>query len=338
MSLLIQDQDFSGVAGAVATGILRGNILRTWWNSFPPVNLMDLPGSKPESRMQYFFSELPIDDVPTSIMGCLQTSTFQRRPLRGQPSVSLAEWVGTNFLRRARWTNSDGTEGGFQYRPVMVLDPDSNVGVRRVEPDLDLQIADVGTRYTWAAVRLDLLDYMRAVPVIGKHNRLLEPLNREAGYMVLHPDFFHTPYPQPAGCVEEFCFAYTVSPWTVLPTIAAYGPGRFFSAFKQFRFFLLEDGRVAVEVLFLVAPRCHRVFNIFGFDPVFHTVAALNVLTLGLTKIVERAHAGVDHYAMGHHARVHENVLNGMRRIWEETNWQPRRVRQPELLQAGSSR
>jgi hypothetical protein len=65
------------------------------------------------------------------------------------------------------------------------------------------------------------------------------------------------------------------------------------------------------------------VFNILGFDPVFDTVAALNALTLGRTRIVERSHIAVDHYAMGHHARVHRDLLEGMRRIWEETNWQP---------------
>lgn len=302
---------------------MRGNELRGWWNSFPEVALEDLPGSRPESRMQCFFSTIPIDGVPTTVSGCFQTSTFARHAAPGQPPVSLAEWVSANFLLKARWVNRDGTRGGFLYRPVLVLDPDSRTGVRLVDEDLNLKLCEVGTRYTWAVVRLDLLDYMRALPIIGKYNRFLEPLNREAGYMVLHPDYFHSPYPRPAGCVEEYCFAYSVSPWTVLPTIAAYGPGRFHAAFKQFRFYLMEDGTVAIEVLFVVAPRCHRVFNILGFDPVFHTVAVLDWLTLKRTNIVDRAHAAVDHYAMGHHARVHEHVLSGMRRIWEETNWQP---------------
>jgi len=323
MAVLIRDPEFSGVAGAIATGILRGNRLRDWWNAFPPVDLRELPGSKPESRLQYFFSELPIDDVPTTISGCLQTSTFTRRATNAEPPVSLADWVSNNFLRQARWTNPDGTRGGFLYRPVMVLEAGSNEGAHRVDEDMDLKLGEIGTRYAWAVVRLDLLDYMKAIPVIGRYNRVLETLNREAGYMVIHPNFFHTPYPPPAGCVEEYCFAYSVSPWTVMPTIAAYGPGRFYAAFKQFRFYLMDDGTVAIEVLFLVAPRCQHVFNILGFDPVFHTVSAVDILTLRRTRVTERSHFAVDHYAMGHHARVHENLLNGMRRIWEETNWQP---------------
>jgi hypothetical protein len=191
-----------------------------------------------------------------------------------------------------------------------------------VDEDLDLRLEEVGSRYDWAAVRLDVLDFMRAFPVIGRFNRVLQPLNREAGYMVLHPCFFNSRHPTPPGCVEEYCFGYSVAPWKVLPTPAAYGPGRFHSAFKQFRFFLLEDGTVSIEVLFVVVPRCQRVLDILGFDPYFGTVKFLNALTLGRTNIVERASFGVDHYAIGHHARIHHNLLAGMRATWEETNWQ----------------
>jgi len=108
-----------------------------------------------------------------------------------------------------------------------------------------------------------------------------------------------------------------------MPTIAAYGPGRFFSAYKQFRFFLMEDGAVSIEVLFLVTPRCQMVLNILGVDPVFGTVAIVDALTMGGGSLNQRAHAGIDRFAMQHHCRVHENLLDGMRQIWESTNWQP---------------
>jgi hypothetical protein len=282
--------------------------------------------------MQHFFCTLSIDGVSTSANGCLQTSRFERRAAGTQPAVSLADWVSANFLQKCRWTNSDGTRGGFLYRPVLVMERNGAARVRRVDEDLDLKLREIGSRYSWAAVRLDVLDFMRAFPVIGNYNRILQPFNREAGYMVMHPHFFQSRHPSPGGCVEEYCFGYSVAPWKVLPTIAAYGPGRFHSAFKQFRFCLLQDATVSIEVLFVVVPRCRRVLDILGIDPYFDTVRLLNVLTLGQTNIVESARIGVDHYAIGHHARVHRNLLSGMRRIWEETNWQPAAV-QP----AGSS-
>ena len=328
MSVLIKEADFDGVAAAAMTAIRRGETILNWWNTLPQLDLMEVRGSGPGKRMHHFFCTVPVDGALISANGCLQTSTFARRAEDGQPPESLAQWLGTNFLRKARWTNDDGSRGGFLYRPVMVLDRAEGARERRVDADLELKLAEVGTRYEWAMVRLDILDFMRAFPVIGKYARVLEPLNREAGYMVLHPGFFQSRHPSPPGCVEEFCFGYSVAPWKVLPTIASYGPGRFHSAFKQFRFFLLEDGTVSIEVLFVVVPRCERVLDIWGFDPYFGTVALLNALTLGRTRIVERARFGVDHYALGHHARIHNNLLSGMRAIWEQTNWQPA-VRQP---------
>jgi hypothetical protein len=323
VATLIQDCDFAGVAGAVATGILRGRNMHSWWESFPPVDLHDLPGSRPGERMQHFFATLPIDDVPTGVNGCIQTSTFARRARPGGPAVSLAEWVAGNFLQKCRWLNPAGRLSGFLYRPVMVLDAHASGAIRLVDEDLELKISEVGTRYGWAVVRLDLPDYMCAFPVIGKFSRFLSALNREAAYLVLHPDFFPSALPVPAGCVESCSFGYSVTPWTVLPSIAAYGPGRFHSAFKQFRFFLLEDGTVSIEVLFLVAPRCERVLNIGGHDPVFGTVRLVDALTFRGGSLLERSHASIDRYAMGHHARVHRNLLAGMRPTWEETNWQP---------------
>lgn len=323
MSVLIQDRDFDGVARAATEAIQRGETILSWWNSIPPLTMTHLPGSRPDTCMQHFFCTLSIDGVFTSANGCFQTSKFARRAAKDQPAVSLAEWVSTNFLQKCRWTNSNGTRSGFLYRPVLVLDQCGSSGVRRVDENLDLRLGEVGSRYSWAAVRLDVLDYMRAFPVIGNFSRLLKPLNREAGYMVLHPHYFQSKHPSPDGCIEEYCFGYSVAPWKVLPTIAAYGPGRFHSAFKQFRFCLLQDGTVAIQVLFVVVPRCERVLDILGIDPYFDTVRLMDVLTLGQTHIVEFAHVGVDLYAIGHHARVHNNLLSGMRRIWEGTNWQP---------------
>jgi hypothetical protein len=322
MAVLIADNDFAGVTGAAAAAIVRGEMLREWWNAFPPVTLIDLPGCRPDAHMQYFFSDLLLDDAPATIMGCVQRSRFPRRAPADGPPTSLGEWIGANFLRQCRWTNRDGTPGGFHYRPVLVLDRGPETMPRRVDENFDLRLNEVGARYEWAVLRLDLKDYIRALPwPLGNLSRWLQWLNREAGYLMFHPNYFSTPYPRPTGCVDEYCFGYAVVPWVVRPTIAAYGAGRFYSAYKEYRFFLEKDGTVSIDVLFLVAPRCTRVFNVLGFDPIFHTVSALDLITLRSTKIAERAHFAVNHYAMGHHGRVHTNLLDGMRAIWEQTNW-----------------
>ncbi|MEZ5399892.1 MAG: hypothetical protein R2729_09485 [Bryobacteraceae bacterium] len=324
MAVLIEDRDFPLLVKAAGVALERGQTLLRWWNAFPPVELIELPGSREGCRMQYFFSELPIGGKPTTVMGCVQRSTFVRRASGSLPPASLSRWVSENFLQKCRWISPDGTPGGFHYRPAMVLDR-GETAPRRVDEDLPLTLAEIGPRYQWAVVRLDLKDYMRSFPVVGKFHRWVQFMNREAGYLLFHPDFFSSPYPRPDGWVDEYCFGYSVVPWQVMPTPAAYGAGRFHSAYKDYRFYLLEDGSVAIDVLFLVAPRCERVLNMAGFDPVLGTVRLIDALTLGRTSIRERAHYAVNHYAIGHHGRVHHNLLNGMRRIWEETNWQPQR-------------
>jgi hypothetical protein len=201
MSVLIDDRDFPALVGAAATAILRGQTLRDWWDSFPPVTLIELPGSTPDAFMQYFFSTLPIHDMPTTIMGCVQRSTFRRRAAAAaQPATSLPEWIANNFLRQCRWTNDDGTPGGFHYRAALVLDKSGRSLARRVDEDLELKLSDIGTRYEWAVARLDLKDYMRAFPgIVGKQSGRLQFMNREAGYMMFAPSFFSSPYPRPEG-------------------------------------------------------------------------------------------------------------------------------------------
>ncbi len=286
MSTLIQDRDFPGVSTAISRGIDRGRVLRDWWNTSPRVEMLELAGSRPDSRMRCFFSEARIDGAITPLSGCFQTSTFAHRAASGAPAVGLAEWVGANFLRSASWADAKGRPTGFRYRPAVVSDLGKDFEPHRVDENLPLRLDEIGAKYEWAVVRLDLHDYMKAIPGMENIYHLMDALNREAGYMVIHSDFFGTPHPAPDGCVEEYTFAYSVSPWTVMPTPAAYGPGRFHSAFKQFRFFLMDDGSVSVEVLFLVAPQCRKMMNFLGFDPVFHTVGAIDALTFRAGKLV----------------------------------------------------
>ncbi len=323
---LLAEGHVAKVTAAAGTAIQRGRQLLQWWNAGPRPQFVDLePRSPPGVRMQAFFSTLALEGATMSVMGCLQTSSFVPKPTAPvRPPGSLRQQVLSSFIEASHWTNRDGELGGFLYRPLLVKDSghDNALAVRLVAPDHPVKISKVGSRYEWALLRLDVLDYARAFRTMGRYQRFFKRFIHEAGYLVFHPVFFESPHPAPAGGALEVCFGYAVVPWVVVPTFLAYGPGRFYAAFKQYRFFLLEDGSVTIEVALVVAPRTERVLNIFGRDPIYGTVNFLDALTFRRTRIQQIAHKWIDLYGLGHHARVHRDFLYGMRGIWEGANWQ----------------
>ena len=322
MDNLLPESQAPAVAAAVETGICRGQELLRWWNSEAP-RLVDLDAELPPgSSCRSFFGELQLEGKTTSVMGCLQQSTFKpRTPGSGESPVSLREWVNANFLRKSYWSQPGELPGGFLYRPALVKDAGGASPARTVTPDIDINLGEIGPKYEWAAIRLELLDYMKAFRKLGRYDRWLRRFNKESGYMVFHPAFFRPERPTPPGCVEEVCFGYAVAPWIVIPTFVAYGAGRFYSAIKQYRFFFNSDGSLTIQVAFVVAPRIEKVLDFRGWDPVSATIRLLDLLTLRRTSINRNAHNRIDLYGLTQHVRVHHNLLEGMRHYWEGNSW-----------------
>jgi hypothetical protein len=325
MGPLVAEKDVAAVAAAVDLGIYRGNQLLNWWTASRP-DLVELnAGLKNDGTSQCFFTTMELEGKQSSVMGCLQAAVYQLRTggNAAQAGAALRDWLGRHFLQQATWDSANGLPGGFLYRPALVRDAGAD-SARAVEPDAPIGICDIGTRYQWAALRLDVLDYMKAFPPrIARYDRWLRRFNNEAGYMIFHPAFFVPPTSPPAGFREVFCFGYTVAPWMIVPTFVAFGAGRFYSAMKQYRFFVHDNGSLKIEIAFIVAPRTQKIMNFGGWDPVYSTVGILDRLTLRRTGIVQRAHDTIDHYAMGHHVRVHQNLLDGLLHRLEEMGWTP---------------
>ncbi|PYT27789.1 MAG: hypothetical protein DMG57_17110 [Acidobacteria bacterium] len=320
MSFLLEESEVDGIARAVETSISRGKELLQWWNASNP-RFVDLPSHFTGVRMQAFFDNIPLDSRVISGMGCLQTSAFPRGTIKpGASAASLRQWLLDNFIQECCWTGRDAKPGGFSYRPVLLRDG-SPPAIRRVEPDLKVRIADIGTPYEWVLFLLDVIDYARALPFNDAIGRFLKRLIKESGYVVYHSFLSHSPRPAPSGAVAQLCFGYAIVPWDARPTILAYGPGRFYAAIKQYRFFVMGDGSVLIEVLFVVTPRTEKILNVGGVDPVYGLTSVLDLLTFRKTGIVEWAHHSIDRYAMGHHGRVHIHMLEGMRSIWEGSDW-----------------
>ena len=325
MGPLVAEKDVAAIAAAVDLGIFRGKQLLNWWTSSRPDLTQFNAGLTHDGTSHCFFTTMELEGKPSSVMGCLQAAVYHQRT-NGNPAQAgeaLRNWLGSRFLQQTTWTNADGLPGGFLYRPAMVRDRGA-ASARAVEPDAPITIFDIGTRYEWAALRLDVLDYMRAFPPrIARYDRWLRRFNNEAGYMIFHPAFFVPPTSPPAGFREVFCFGYAVAPWMIVPTFVAFGAGRFYSAMKQYRFFVNDNGALKIEIAFIVAPRTQKIMNFGGWDPIYGTVGIWNFLTLRRTGIVQRAHDAIDRYAMSHHVRVHQNLLDGLLGTLEGMGWEP---------------
>ena len=314
---LLDEEHIGSVTAAAETAIRRGGDLLRWWNMARPV-FSPIGHSFPDVTMQAFFETIPVEGAMKPGMGCLQTTTFRRgRAAEGRPPTDLRTWIMESAVRECYCP--DG--GGFLYQPLLARRAGPAGAVERLPQGPAVRLADVGRKYEWVVQRLDLPDYALALPFRRSITRLLRPFLKESGSVVFGPTLCDSPRDPMAGALDQVTFGYAVVPWRIDPTILGFGPGRFFSAVKQYRIFLREDHSVTIEIVFIVCPRSEKILDIGGLDPVYGTVRALDALTFHRTRIVEKAHGAIDRYAMAHHGRVHVNMLEGMRDIWEGTNW-----------------
>jgi hypothetical protein len=314
---LLSEEHVGTVTAAAETAIRRGCDLLRWWNTAQPV-LSPIRHSFPGVTMHAFFEAIPVEGVMKPGMGCLQTSTFRRgRAAEGRPPVDLRTWIMESAVRECYRPGG----GGFLYQPLLARRAGPDGAVERLPQGPAVRLADLGRDFEWVVQRLDLPDYALALPFPRGITRLMRPFLRESGSVVFSRTLYDSPHVPMAGAREQATFGYAVVPWRIDPTILGFGPGRFHAALKQYRVCLLEDNSVTIEVVFIVCPRTQKILDIGGLDPVYGTVRALDALTFHRTRIVEKAHAGIDRYAMAHHGRVHINMLEGMRDIWEGTNW-----------------
>jgi hypothetical protein len=271
--------------------------------------------------MDAFFETIPVEGQLKPGMGCLQTSTFRRsKAAEGRPATDMQTWIMDRAVRECYLPG----DYGFLYQPLLARTAGANGEVVRLEKGPAIRLEDVGRQYDWVVQRLDLPDYALALPFRRSITKRLRPFLKESGSVVFSRFLYESPLPMIPGAIDQVIFGYAVVPWRIDPTILGFGPGRFFSAIKQYRVFLMEDHSVVIEVVFIVCPRSEKILDIRGLDPVYGTVRALDALTLHRTKVLQNAHDAIDRYAMSHHARVHVNMLEGMREIWEQTNWTTR--------------
>lgn len=290
----------------------RGAILFEWWRaseSSGRLKKFKLAEENESVQMRAFFDLLPLDGNEVPVMGCLQRHSFEARTPTAQLSEHLDRLVRKDYFERAVWLRPDGQSGGFHYRPLFGKDRE---GIRNLQDASAMTLDRVGPEFEWVVFQVDILDFIRSFPRVGRFAKLLSGLIKESAYILIHPKFSTPALPETAGTLTRHCFGYSFLPCAVHPSFFGFGPGRFGSAVKQFDVAALENGRVEIRLSFIVTPRSEKVLNLWGFDPVYSFSRFLDLLTLRRFNLDGRVHDRLDGQMLTHHCRVHQAFLQGL--------------------------
>lgn len=180
-----------------------------------------------------------------------------------------------------------------------------------------VDVRELGARYDWVVALVRLFDFDLTYPIDPQLPRVSLPL-RETAWVVLSDAFVVRQEAPAPGIAGRYAFGYAMLRRRDERGILAYGPGRFDSGFQLFEFTVADTGEIRVRMPFVVN-RPTRLMDVsldpfqwgltaaelatfglarpwleplrrvaeampwgrLGFDPVFSSVALLNLATLG---------------------------------------------------------
>ena len=259
-----------------------------------------------------YLAHLPMNGKQESIMGVRQVVEYSRI-IGSNPEQQLRDFVMREFLPRAHWVYPDGFKGGFDIEQSLYCNAKGEYGRFPQESCTGcIDWRQLGTDYTWSLLTVQIHDFvMKFGPYLKRF--------KEAACVVAHRDFVHVVEKPKQGYKLELSVGYPFIEFAPIPNNFGFGPGKFGAAVKLYSFFLTDDNRVEVVMEFAAAPRCSRVFD-FGKnvpDPVYGGAAVLQAITFGLWK-AQPFHDKLDLGMMAQHARVHQALLDGSVKTWEE--------------------
>ncbi len=259
-----------------------------------------------------YFADVEINNIRETVMGVRQVIDFSS--VAGpNPEQQLRDFVLGEFTTRAHWVYPDGNKGGMTAVQSLYRDARGQYG--RYPPDLQQGCIDwrlLGKEYEWSMFTLYIHDFvMKFGPMLKRFN--------EAACVVAHADFVHVVENPSPGVKLEVSIGYPFVAFAPIPNVFGFGPGKFGTAVNLFSFYLTDKNEVKVTMDFAAAPRCAKVFD-FGRsvpDPVYGRAAVLQALSLGLWNS-QKFHDKLDTGMLEQHARVHQALMEGTAKIWNE--------------------
>lgn len=292
----------AALLASVETYLERGKELKAWWQTVFPDGFQDrfrLSRSfdRPDSSFG-FFDHAPVAGRQMPVMGNFQRmfwdepKTYTGCPPRQQGTElqrQMQEFVLHYFMRVSDFREPEvvASSGGGNpppwLRPFSLCRPnrEQQIGfgfsqlyyktregdIGRFDPSRRFAIIDLRQlmdRYQWIVVKVRIFDFSFSYTPFGESGpRLTLPLAEES-YLVLTRDFINNQPPEEGNEIGRYGIGYAFirSPGS---SILGYGPGEFEAAIELIDFFVDEDGRVRVAMVF-VSNRPQRIVNL-SLDP-----------------------------------------------------------------------
>jgi hypothetical protein len=244
-------------------------------------------------------------------MGCRQYVEFARVDRRHHVKERLTEFVLGEFLSLAHWVNSDGAPGGFDVVRSLFQTTRGDYGKF---PDderagaMDWQ--DVGTTFRWVLLTIMLNDFVLSMGPVKRRMA-------EAVCVIALPEFMRVAENPSPEYALEVSIGYPFIDHAPIPNYFGFGPGKFGIAVKLFSFYLTHDNRIRAVMEFAAAPRAQKVFDFHGLDPVYGGADILRRVSMGLFD-PQCLHDAMDTSMLVEHCHVHQKLMDGTARIWED--------------------
>jgi hypothetical protein len=311
--------------------LAAGLELKQWWdqarvpNSFAERFELGLTFNQPD-RSYGFFDEISVAGRIMPIMGNMQNMCFdQMKGPNGQTAETaqwmrdqLREYVLRYFMRVSDFRQPQGTmdhghpELPLYLRPFSLCPPEdprrvgfgfSQVFYKRSDtgqigrfPEEErfaiVDLRDIGQKYDWIVANVRIFDFSFTYMPFGPGApHIVLPLS-ESSYIVLTRDFItHTDNPTP-GVLGRYGLGYAFIK-DPTPSLTAHGPGQFDAAIELIDFQMLDDGRVSVEMVFVVN-RPEKLINL-SLNPINWGITLADLMSFGLTsRLFASTQGGLD--------------------------------------------
>ena len=263
------------------------------------------------NRAEGYFGTITLQDGERSVMGVRQYVEFASVSKRQDAKQLLKDFVLGEFLSRSHWTNPDDTPGGFDIKKTLYETMDGRQGKFPESESVGaMDWRDIGSRYRWVLLTIRLNDFAVSMGPVTKR---LE----EAVCVTPRSEFLHIIENPTAEYALQVSIGYPFIEYAPIPNLLGFGPGKFGIAIKLFSFFLTHDNRIRVTMDFAAAPRAQKIFDLWGLDPIYGGADLLDKMTLGLIDSAP-LHDMMDKVMLAKHCHVHQKLMDGTARIWED--------------------
>jgi len=251
--------------------------------------------SEQPSKIKCFVGQLEHEGKQIETLGCIQTYFLPK--YQKEKFVFLSESLD-KFCANG---------GGFDFADGITKDEAGNEEKCSEKHYKKLTINDLINTYVWSNLRINVLSFYNETPAPRFLKRYFNKKYPMSTSVVLSQQLNKPLWGNEPG-IEDFCFGFVDERHK--RSIWAYGPGKFEKAIKHYSVSAYDEDTLQISLTAIISPRCERIMDIFGFDPIYFSVKVVDILTLKTFNIYKKFKNNIELQMMKHHAHIHEVMLN----------------------------